>query len=60
MSVWIGLSMYFEHFGTAESPILSLVHLQIKLKEMDMLSAVCVCMMGDALAERFMRVIMKG
>ena len=52
------LSMYFEHFGTAESPILSLVHLQIKSEEMDMLSAVCVCMMGDAVAEQFMGVIM--
>ena len=52
------LSMYFEHFGTAESPILSLVHFQNKSEEMDMLSAVCACMMGDAVAEQFMGVKM--
>ena len=52
------LSTSIEHFRTAESPILSLVHLQNKSEEMDMLSAVCDCMLGDAVAERFMRVIM--
>ena len=48
----------FEHSGTAQSQIPSLVRVPTKLEEMDMRSAVLVCMMGDAVAEWFMRVIM--
>ena len=48
----------FEHSRTAQSHIPSLVRVPTKSEEMDMRSAVLVCMMGDAVAERIMRVIM--
>ena len=58
MCVCVVLCTSIEHSETAQSQIPSLVHLQTKSEEMDMLSAVSVCMMGDAVTGRFMRVIM--
>ena len=52
------LGTLFEHFKTVQSHTPSLVRVPTKSEEMDMRSAVLVCMMGDAVAERFMRVIM--
>ena len=57
VSVWIVLCVLFEHSETAQSQIPSLVRIPTKSEEMDMRSAALVCMMGDALAGRFMRVI---
>ena len=57
VSVWVVLCVLFEHSETAQSQIPSLVRIPTKSEEMDMRSAALVCMMGDAPAEQFIRVI---